>query len=1757
MLRLRSLVLACAFAAVALSLNTSAQVVVDVQNINIVNTPVPGSGHDYIKMLDETVNPANGSVSLRIEAPVPKQRGDVNFPFYVFGYDSGGVIQPQGSVFYHCSEGGCIPVIETGWTNSAAVAGGPGPTVPGLIAGGFVANAGVGQLFWHYVNLQEGFYDSSGDLQGTATCNFNTGPVYIDPYGTRHSWNLQWISQNGIPGNNSDAGCEPFNTYNITSGGDAHYQAEIIGEQLTPPYASAPFAIRWTDAHGRGPNYLTGGAGTEDSNGNCCGPSGTTTIVNKQVTQVAIPGLAYPYYFNYGTATRNYTPNSVIVSSPPPSAGGCELLTGWNGQFQVVTIIYLPNSQYYTFGYDPTYGLLDKITYPTGATVTYAWAVNPMSESLALGPTSVHCEYRHDWPYVQTRTVSFDGVHPALQQTFSYATTWGTGSNANQWTQKTTTVTTQDLLRPGQPSFQTIYTYSSFPVYDYFSYAWEGQTAVENSIVYRDWDGGLLRTVTKNWGLSTYSNDPLLLSECTTLPSGATSGVFYTYGSLDVVTDKKEYDYGILSSNACAQGASPPTAPPTRETKITPHNFPPTPFYPANTNPLDVPPTPLYPGTTPGASIFDRPDSVQIYGNGTLLAETDLGYDNYGSNGITQVTATGHDDANFPAGYTNRGNVTSITKCYSPGSTSPCASNPNNAISTYTFDETGQILSRTDPCGNPDGGCSDMGKGLNHTTTYSYADSWVSGDTYTSSVSPTGTSNTFLTTITYPPTNGVNHIETFSYDYPSGQLTVATDQNGRPTTYRYDDFFARLTQAKYPDGGQTTYSYVDSATPSVTTTEIVSSGTNIVSTATEDGMGHPTMSVLSSDPDGPTYTAKSYDGLGRAYQSYNPTRCSPPTTNCGTETTWGYTTYTYDALGRTTTVAQQDGSTVSTVYDQTNAKSTGICTTVTDETGKSRQSCSDGLGRMTGVWEDPSGLNYETDYSYDALNNLTHVNQKGSNSANARTRSFQYDSLSRLTQATNPESGTIQYSYDLNSNVTTRLAPQANQFTTTQQTTTTYTYDALNRVLKVWHANPGNDNAAYSYDGTAILGCPGISVPTLSSPQNLIGHRSAMCTQQATSSFSYDPMGRLWAEARSVGLSAPVTYTTGYTYNQDGSLHTLTYPSTDVVTYTVGGAGRVTQVSDSNNNNFVGYSGNRAVYAPNGSLASMINGYTSKFAGIVTSNVYNDRLQPILLSAGPASGPAFSLCYDFHLGVAINTPSCQFSASTSGDNGNVFQVLDNVDSTRSAAYVYDSLNRIAQAYTLNTTSKNCWGETFSPTATAPGVVPSASSLGIDAWGNLTNRSGVSGMSGNCHTEPLNAAPASISNQLNGFCYDAAGNLVLDQTCPSGSFTPTYYYNSENQLYNPNATYTYTYDADGVRAQKAASATVGTKYWPGPGGEFLMETNGSGTINEEYIYFNGERIARVDRPSGTVHYYFSDELGSSSTLTDALGNVQERYYYYPYGGLVASIGSDPNHYLFTGKERDSETGNDYFGARYYGSGLGRFMTPDWAAKPTAVPYAMFGNPQSLNLYSYVNNNPTTTRDPDGHFAIADDLIEIGVVAVVVVGTTAVIYTSQPENQRNMARALDQATDRVVSTVRGWFAKDKPAPQSNPAPGTQTDATAAPAAPAVPLPPGLVGTQDDKSGPQGDRHNSGPLDTAHGGVGDAGQDFSTLTGGKSGPAPAGSTYPPGTQVGDNGVVLRPARGNSGPRIDIPANGAKPHETLHYPPPPPPPPKPQGQQ
>ena len=116
---------------------------------------------------------------------------------------------------------------------------------------------------------------------------------------------------------------------------------------------------------------------------------------------------------------------------------------------------------------------------------------------------------------------------------------------------------------------------------------------------------------------------------------------------------------------------------------------------------------------------------------------------------------------------------------------------------------------------------------------------------------------------------------------------------------------------------------------------------------------------------------------------------------------------------------------------------------------------------------------------------------------------------------------------------------------------------------------------------------------------------------------------------------------------------------------------------------------------------------------------------------------------------------------------------------------------------------------------------------------------------------------------------------------------------------------------------------------------------------------------------TLHYYTSDHLGTTTLITDGAGALQNDSDFYPFGAENIIAAADPNHYKFTGKERDTESGNDYFGARYYSSAMGRFMSPDWSAKAEPVPYAKLDDPQTLNLYSYVGNNPLSRADADGH------------------------------------------------------------------------------------------------------------------------------------------------------------------------------------------------
>ena len=118
--------------------------------------------------------------------------------------------------------------------------------------------------------------------------------------------------------------------------------------------------------------------------------------------------------------------------------------------------------------------------------------------------------------------------------------------------------------------------------------------------------------------------------------------------------------------------------------------------------------------------------------------------------------------------------------------------------------------------------------------------------------------------------------------------------------------------------------------------------------------------------------------------------------------------------------------------------------------------------------------------------------------------------------------------------------------------------------------------------------------------------------------------------------------------------------------------------------------------------------------------------------------------------------------------------------------------------------------------------------------------------------------------------------------------------------------------------------------------------------------------------GNPIYYVEDLLGTSRVLTTNTGIVCYDADFYPYGGERSYTNTCPqNNYKFEGKERDTETGNDDFGARYYSNRFGRWLSADWSSVPVPVPYANLTNPQTLNLYSMVADDPESFADLDGH------------------------------------------------------------------------------------------------------------------------------------------------------------------------------------------------
>jgi RHS repeat-associated protein len=277
-------------------------------------------------------------------------------------------------------------------------------------------------------------------------------------------------------------------------------------------------------------------------------------------------------------------------------------------------------------------------------------------------------------------------------------------------------------------------------------------------------------------------------------------------------------------------------------------------------------------------------------------------------------------------------------------------------------------------------------------------------------------------------------------------------------------------------------------------------------------------------------------------------------------------------------------------------------------------------------------------------------------------------------------------------------------------------------------------------------------------------------------------------------------------------------------------------------------------------------------------------------------------------------------------NGNVNVETNGRDNGRSVTYTYDALNRVSTASSQATSGSDCWGQGFA----------------YDRYANLTTTNVTQ-----C-TAPMLSLSVNTNNQITntGFTYDADGDLA-------GDGTYTYSWNAEQHL-SSAASVTYTYDGDMRRVEKSS----GTLYWYcAVCGQILAESDLSGNLTSEYAFFNKQRIARRDVSSGNIYYIFRDRLGSYRTLTDSNGNVQGESDYYPFGGERVISNAVTDNFRFAGMEWDSEDALSHTLNRQSTPAQGRWQTPD-PSRGSVM------NPQSLNLYSYVRDNPTNYVDPFG-------------------------------------------------------------------------------------------------------------------------------------------------------------------------------------------------
>lgn len=766
-------------------------------------------------------------------------------------------------------------------------------------------------------------------------------------------------------------------------------------------------------------------------------------------------------------------------------------------------------------------------------------------------------------------------------------------------------------------------------------------------------------------------------------------------------------------------------------------------------------------------------------------------------------------------------------------------------------------------------------------------------------------------------TNALSQNETRVYDARFNQPSSQTDINGLTSTWQYDSL-GRKTLEIRPDGNRTRWTYSYCSGVNGGTAACPANAKYLVQTTplASDGLTQ----------NGP-WTKAYYNAIDREVRTE--TQGFDGTTLVSQETEYNgrkevyrtarpyfagdtkkWTVFTYDALSRVVREDYPDTSVVEREYK-------GVKTTVTHPLTRTKTTEVNSQGQTIKI-TDAYGKNIL--YSYDPFGNLLRTTDSAGNLVRVT-----YNVRGHRVSIIDPDLGTWIYTNDA-------LGQVANQRDAKLQTTS-FIYDKLGRMTKRTAPDLVSN---WTYDSCTK------GVGQLCQSSTSTGFNQAL---------TYDTLGRL----SQTDTVIDTLYSQSVTYDPNGRIDTMTYPTGLVTKNVYNVRGYLHEVRNGDASNALYWQANSIDAEGHVLLQTFGNGVTSQQA----FNPNNGRLTTVYTGAGN-SVQNFTYGYDLLGNITNRTDGNQSLTETFG-----YDLLNRLTSATvnsggagivTDTYGYNDLG--------NVTSRSDLGTYTYPASGASSVRPHAVTV-IDLPDGSKRQYGYD-TNGNMTTEIVRDAASNVVLSAGRKFTYTSFNLPSSITAPYGGGT--------------NAkTSTFAYGPDLQRVRQISNVDGTTIYLnPDNNGALYYEKDVKPTSDVEHRHFitaYGSVVALVKQTSAgsAVSYLHRDNLGSTTTVTDTLGNAVERLAYEPFGKRRFPDGVDDTGNTidaqttdrgFTNHEHMDELGLIHMNGRIYDPLLMRFTTAD----PT-MPNAL--DMQNYNRYAYVRNNPLRLLDPSGFTPLPKD------------------------------------------------------------------------------------------------------------------------------------------------------------------------------------------